>query len=223
MDERSIEDRLREEYFDLLPKMERVAQSFSTEIEYLLRLIRKELAPHESIIVKTRIKDCRSAIDKLRRQFNPADPAVQRNPGDVFDRDQPEKYSLLLLRDLVGVRVLVFPPKRAEQVDRWLRNKFQSWKPDPKSDDGALLAYKYNGKRSHNRIFIPCEYQIVSTLIGLFWDVEHSAIYKQAPELRGFDLLMRDQTLDVYKALKAFEAEFERRIEQSELNKSSSS
>jgi ppGpp synthetase/RelA/SpoT-type nucleotidyltranferase len=221
MDEHSIEDRLREEYFDLLPKMEREAQSFTTEIEYLLRLIRKELAPHESVLVKTRIKDCRSAIDKLRRQVNPQDPTAPRNPGDVFDRDQPEKYSLLLLGDLVGVRVLVFPPKRAEQVDMVLRSKFRSWKSDPKSDAGEHLTYKYNGKRPHDDVFIPCEYQIVSTLIGLFWDVEHSAIYKQAPHLRGSDLLMQKQTRAVYKALNAFEAEFERRIEKSELNKPS--
>ncbi|HZL25932.1 MAG TPA: hypothetical protein VFC39_05325 [Acidobacteriaceae bacterium] len=221
MDERSIEDRLREEYFDLLPKMERVAQSFTTEIEYLLRLVRIELAPHESVIVKTRIKDCRSAIDKLRRQVNPEDPTAERNPGDVFDRDQPEKYSLLLLRDLVGVRILVFPPKRADQVDRALRSKFGGWKSDRKFRE-RQLGYKYNGLRLHNHVFIPCEYQVVSTLIGLFWDVEHSAIYKQAPQLRGLELLMQKQTKAVYKALKAFEAEFERRIEKSELNKPSS-
>jgi hypothetical protein len=63
MAERSIEDHLREEYFDLLPKMTRVAQSFATEIEYLLRLYRNDLAPHESLVVKSRVKDCMSAIE----------------------------------------------------------------------------------------------------------------------------------------------------------------
>jgi hypothetical protein len=212
MAERSIEDHLREEYFDLLPKMTRVAQSFATEIEYLLRLYRNDLAPHESLVVKSRVKDCMSAIDKLRRQ----------EPGGVFNRDIPEKYSLLALRDLVAARVLVFPSKRADAVNRELRSKFLSWHPDPVLDNGKVLAFKYTGMRHREGVQIPCEYQIVSSLIGLFWEVEHGAIYKQSPQLRGFDLLMQDQTSAVYEALMAFEAEFELRIEQSGLEKSSS-
>jgi hypothetical protein len=217
MPERSIEDRLREEYFDLLPKMVRVAQSFTTEIEYLLRLFRKELALHESLVVKTRVKDCVSAIDKLR-QFNPEYPTAERNPGGVFDRDRPDKYSLLLLRDLVGVRILVFPSKRAEQVDKALCGKFRSWEFDPKFDGGNQLVYKYNGLRFHDRVPIPCEYQIASTLIGLFWEVEHSAIYKQSPSLKGLAPLLKDQTSAVYEALKSFETEFERHVEHSDLD-----
>jgi hypothetical protein len=211
MAERSIEDRLREEYFELLPKMTRVAQSFTTEIEYVLRLYRNDLAPHESLVVKSRVKDCMSAIDKLRR----------REPGGVFNRDMPEKYTLLALSDLVAVRVLVFPSKRADAVDRELRNKFLNWKPDPVLDHGKVLAFKYTGVRHRDRVQIPCEYQIVSSLVGLFWEVEHAAIYKQSPQLRGFDLLMQDQTSAVYEALKAFETEFELRIEQSGLANSS--
>lgn len=216
MPERSIEDRLREEYFDLMPKMARVAQSFTTEIEYLLRLVRKELAPHETLVVKTRVKDCGSAIDKLRR-FNPRDPMTTRNPGAVFDRDRPELYSLLNLRDLVGVRVLVFPSKRANQVDLALRGRFKAWKSDPILDGSKRLAYKYNGLRFHDRVPIPCEYQIVSSLIGLFWDVEHAALYKQALSLRAGSVLMREETSAVYQALRSFEDEFERRIEKSDL------
>jgi ppGpp synthetase/RelA/SpoT-type nucleotidyltranferase len=197
MAERSIEE--------LLPKMTRVLQSFTTEIEYLLRLIRKDLAPHETLVVKSRIKDCGSAIDKLRR----------REPGGVFDRDMPDKYSLLALRDLVGVRVLVFPSKRADAIDIALRGKFQSWKADTIEDRGKRLAFKYNGMRHQDRIQIPCEYQIVSTLIGLFWEVEHAALYKQSPNLKGLAPLMAEQTLDVYQALKSFESEFERQIERS--------
>jgi hypothetical protein len=208
MDARSIEDRLREEYFELMPRMTRVLQSFSTEIEYRLRLLRNNLATHESLVVKSRIKDCSSAIDKLRR----------REPGGVFDRDSPENYSLLALRDLVGVRVLVFPSKLAGAVDTTLHGKFQRWKSDPITDNGKRLAFKYNGARSQ----IPCEYQIVSSLVGLFWEVEHAALYKQAPQLRGLNLLMKNETSAVYVALKAFEAEFESRLEQSESNASKS-
>ncbi len=216
MVERSIEDRLREEYFELLPAMTRVAQSFTTEIECLLRLFRNGLAPYESVVVKTRIKDCRSAIDKLRRQVNPKDPTEKRNPGDIFDPDRPEKYSLLLLRDLVGVRILVFPPKRAAQVDRALRSKFRSWESDPILDRGEQLAFKYNGRRLNDGVRIPCEYQIVSALIGMFWEVEHSALYKQAPTLKGIEPVMQDQKQAVYEALLAFESEFDRQIEQSD-------
>jgi ppGpp synthetase/RelA/SpoT-type nucleotidyltranferase len=116
MAERSIEDRLREQYFELLPKMTRVLQSFTTEIEYLLRLIRKDLAPHETLVVKSRIKDCGSAIDKLRR----------REPGGVFDRDMPDKYSLLALRDLVGSRVSFEASRCNRHSASWQISKLES-------------------------------------------------------------------------------------------------
>ena len=125
MAERSIEDRLREQYFDLLPKMAKVSQSFTTEVEYLLRSYRKELAPHESLVVKTRVKDCVSAIDKLR-QFNLDDPTAERNPAVCLIATVPMNTIFYLLRDLVGVRILVFPSKRAAQVDRALRGSFRS-------------------------------------------------------------------------------------------------
>jgi hypothetical protein len=64
------------------------------------------------------------------------------------------------------------------------------------------------------------EYQIVSTLIGLFWDVEHAAIYKQSPNLKGLGPVMQEQTSAVNKALKAFEDEFERRLQISESSSS---
>jgi hypothetical protein len=49
-------------------------------------------------------------------------------------------------------------------------------------------------------------------LTGLFWEVEHSAIYKPNPELKGSEqnLEIRDLTVDVYKALSHFEEGFER-------------
>jgi hypothetical protein len=219
MAERSIEDRLREEYFDLLPKMVRVAQSFTTEIECLLRLYRNDLASHENLVVKTRVKDCASAIDKLR-QLNVTDPSAARNPGGVFDRDRPDLYSLLLLRDLVGVRILVFPSKRAAQVDTALHGKFRAWKADPIFEGGQRLAYKYHGLRKRDGVYIPCEYQIASTLVGLFWEVEHSAIYKQSPNLKGLAPLLKDQTSAVYAALMSFEAEFEQQIENSDVGNS---
>lgn len=204
---RTIEDRLREEYDALLPGLTRVAEHLKTQVQYSLLPIARKLKHHESLIVKARVKECTSAIDKLRRS----------NPGGVFDRERPEIHTLFDLHDLVGVRVLAFPPAIAAQVDRLLRLQFPDWTPDPiKDEEGEPLAFKYNGQYAESSQQLPCEYQIVSTLIGLFWDIEHTAIYKQAPNLKGLAPVMRQQISDVYRALKAFEDEFERQIRISE-------
>jgi hypothetical protein len=131
---------------------------------------------------------------------------------------------LLSLRDLVGIRVLTFPPARAIEVDSLLRSQFDKWTPDPVIDKetGQQLAFKYYGPYNGSKIWITCEYQIVSTLIGLFWEVEHAAIYKPSPKFRGLEPVMREQTSAVNNALKAFEDEFERQIEKWESNRPSS-
>jgi hypothetical protein len=48
-------------------------------------------------------------------------------------------------------------------------------------------------------------------LTGLFWEVEHSAIYKPAPQIRSAarSLAMQQRSKEVFEALKAFEDEFE--------------
>jgi hypothetical protein len=48
-------------------------------------------------------------------------------------------------------------------------------------------------------------------LIGRFWEVEHSALYKPAPQLRGVEgsQIMKRLAFNVYNALPAFEDEFE--------------
>lgn len=210
---RTVEDQLREQYFVLLPEMTRIAEHLKTTIQYVLLPLSRNLQPYESLIVKARVKQCVSAIAKLE-QFNPVDGL--RNPGAVFDRDRPDIYTLLALRDLVGVRVMAFPSRIAIEVDKLLRTEFSDWKPDPITVGGKQIALKYNGQSDESRRGIWCEYQIVSTLIGLFWDVEHAAIYKQAPRLKGLEPVMREQTSDVYLALKAFEDEFEHQIQKSE-------
>jgi hypothetical protein len=54
----------------------------------------------------------------------------------------------------------------------------------------------------------------MSMLIGLFWEVEHSALYKPIPKLKGIDREpeMRQRRSDVYDRLTAFEGEFERLV-----------
>jgi hypothetical protein len=86
---------------------------------------------------------------------------------------------------------------------------------EPGSVPGDLeeaLGFKYSGLLEQASKRVSGEYQIVSMLVGLFWEVEHSAIYKPAPELRGAtrSLPMQERTQGVLRSLAAFEEEFER-------------
>lgn len=203
MPERTIEDRLREEYFDLLPDIRRVVWQLEAEIRYHTLPILHNLKPYEQLVVKSRVKECESALKSLRR----------RQEGGTFDPEKPGDYSVLHLPDLAGVRVLVFPRNRLIEVDNALRSLFTEWTSDPVLDDrGAVLAPKYSGKCPDVSPTIRAEYQVVPMLIGLFWDVEHSAIYKPAPALKGKveSEPMKNLNAGVVRALSNFEAEFER-------------
>lgn len=199
--ERTIEDRLREEYFDLLPDIRSVAEQVEAEIKYTLLPISRRLSKYERLVVTSRVKDCESALQKLRRG--------RGREGATLDAGHPERYSLTSLKDLAGVRVLAFPRGRLIEIDSVLR-KFFRWKPDHVMGDGEMLAFKYSGYRKASRK-IKGEYQIVSILTGLFWEVEHSAMYKPDPRLRGVarHVGMERRRKDVLQALKVFEEEFE--------------
>jgi ppGpp synthetase/RelA/SpoT-type nucleotidyltranferase len=206
LNERTIDDQLREEYFALLPEMIKTAEHLKTQVQFSILQITQELKSHESVVVKSRVKECTSAIESLRRRH--------ADQGAIFDPDHPENYTLRSLHDLVGIRVLVFPASRALEVDFHLRSHFNDWTSDPVIDKetGQQLAMKYYGTYDASRSSLICEYQIVSTLIGLFWEVEHAAIYKPAPSLKRLEPVMREQTSAVNSALKAFEDEFERQL-----------
>jgi len=205
MADRTIEDRLREEYFDLLPNIRRVIEQLEAEIKYHLPPISHTLARHERLEVTSRIKECESALGALRR----------RQEGGTFDSDRPELYSLSRLRDLAGVRVLVFPPSRLAEVDQLLCEQFSSWTSDPFRDEN-VLGHKYYGLCPDASDEIQGEYQVASMLTGLFWEVEHEAIYKPTPSLKGVarSLEMQQHSQDVYRALRNFEDEFERLAKQ---------
>jgi ppGpp synthetase/RelA/SpoT-type nucleotidyltranferase len=200
--ERTVEDRLREEYFDLLPDIRRVVDELESEVRYCLVPISLGLDRFERLVVTSRIKECESALDSLRR----------RQEGATFDTGRPELYSLDSLNDLAGVRVLAFPHSRLGEADRKLRERFPSWKADPipgYNENDEPLALKYFGYcKASDRI--RAEFQIVPMLTALFWEVEHSVIYKPSPSLKGVarSLEMQQRTRDVLKALKAFEDEF---------------
>lgn len=201
MAERRVEDRLREEYFDLLPDIRRVAQQLEAEIKYHTLPVSRKLDRHERLEVKSRIKECDSAVDALRRRQEPA----------IFDPDQPQLYTLSTLRDLAGVRVLVFPPRRLAEVDNALREHFTSWESDPFPDEN-VLGHKYYGYCVGASKRVQGEYQILSMLTGLFWQVEHAAIYKPSPNLKGVaaSLEMQQRMTEVLLAIRRFEEEFER-------------
>lgn len=85
------------------------------------------------------------------------------------------------------------------------------------TDNGDILAYKYSGFCASSPVILG-EYQIASVLTGLFWEVEHDAIYKPSPRLRGItrSIDMKEPTATVYAALRHFEDEFERLIKEAE-------
>ena len=200
MADRTIEDRLREEYAILLPHVRRMSEQLETEIRYHLLPISRQLSQYEQLVVKSRVKDCESAIGALRR----------RQEGDSFDDDRPESYTLTSLKDLAGVRVLAFPLRRLIEIDRSLRLRFPNWESDPVLDDSEQLAFKYSG-HCQTGDEVRSEYQIVSMLTGLFWEVEHGAMYKPASRFRGVadSMEMKLRRTAVFEALQAFEAEFE--------------
>jgi hypothetical protein len=158
-------------------------------------------------LVTARVKDCESALQKLRRDLQFA----------TFDSDQPEQYSLSSLKDLAGIRVLAFPRGQLNEIDSALRTIFH-WNADPVIGDGEdVLALKYYGYCTASSK-ITGEYQIVSMLIGLFWEVEDSVMYKPDPDLRGVakhPKMVKERT-SVFLALKSFEEQFETLIQEGE-------
>jgi ppGpp synthetase/RelA/SpoT-type nucleotidyltranferase len=202
MPTRTIEDQLREEYFDLLPEIRRVAWQLETEIRYCTLDVQQSLNSYEQLTIKSRIKDCESAVKSLQR----------RQEGRVFDPDRPGDYSILQLPDLAGVRALVFPNSRLLQVDNCIHALYPDWTPDPVSDDkGAALAVKYYGYRSTISKKVRGEYQVVPMLLGLFWEVEHTAMYKPAAHMKD---IVNSEEMRVVRgnaelALRAFEAGFD--------------
>jgi ppGpp synthetase/RelA/SpoT-type nucleotidyltranferase len=203
MSGRTIDDQLRSEYFDLLPHIRRVADEVETEVRYLLIPVMRNLESHEKIVVKSRVKDCESAIDALRRR------------PEFFQLDNPrgEPASLRSLKDLAGVRVLAFPKQRVLEIDEALRARFSNWTADPvppPPGTANLLALKYHGFCSPH-CQVRAEIQLISMLIGLFWEVEHGALYKPGEQLRKAEIAtkMQKHYADVVRALSSFEQEFE--------------
>lgn len=204
MQDRSVEHRLREEYFDYLPEIRRVLWQLETEIRFRTLPILHDLKGPEQLVVRSRVKDCESALKTLARLKGSTTPE-----GRQFDPSRVEEYSILGLPDLAGVRVLVFPNRRLDQVDSTLRPYFQDWAARPvKNDRGEIVAPKYHGYCRDISLKVQGEYQVVPMLVGLFWDVEHSAMYKFMAVANSKE--MRGRRARVEEALAEFEQGVER-------------
>jgi hypothetical protein len=200
-DNRTVEDRLREEYFDLLPDIRRVAEHLEAEVKHLMLPIRRHLDAYEQVVVTSRVKECDSAVEKLCR----------KQEGRAFGTERSALYTLRDLSDLAGVRVLAFPGSRLAEVDEQIRNRFESWDVSVLGEADLPLGLQYSGYCREASDRVRGEIQTVPMLIVLFWEVEHSAIYRPSPELKrvATDPEMRRCASEVYKALRAFERQFE--------------
>lgn len=207
MTQRTVADRLREEYSLLSPDIKRVLHQLRTDVAHLLLELTLALKHHERVHIEARAKECESAIDALRR----------REEARQFDEDTPEKYTLTRLPDLAALRVLVFPKPRLAEVHAIVRSKYADWTPDPveTGTPPKWRAWKYYGYCSASpRVHV--EIQVVPMLTGLFWQVEHDAFYKpRDPVLRGAANrpIVREHTEAVYDAFEALEAILEQELE----------
>jgi len=203
-DSRSVEDLLRAEYFELLPDIRKALQETQTRIQRDLLSVSLSLERYERLVIIGRVKECESAVDSLRR----------RQPFGLFDDEARDSYSLTTLHDLAAVRVLAFPERRCYDAQFALSATLEAWNYDPVPGveaDAPPLALKYFGKWRPEST-ITAEVQIVQLLIGSFWEVEHSAIYKPTPNLQG--IARAESVLEkrnaVLTALQEFEREFVR-------------
>jgi ppGpp synthetase/RelA/SpoT-type nucleotidyltranferase len=207
MTQRTVEDRLREEYFKLSPEIKRVLHQLHTEVAHVLLPFTLDLKHHERILIEARAKECQSAIEALRR----------REEARQFDEDASGTYTLTRLPDLAAIRVSVFPKPRLEQVHATLHSRYSSWTSDPvrTGTPPKFRAWKYCGRCSAGST-IQAELQIVPMLTGLFWHIEHDAFYKPLdPTLRGVvnKPTVREQTERVYDAFEALEEMLERELQ----------
>jgi ppGpp synthetase/RelA/SpoT-type nucleotidyltranferase len=191
---------LRQEYVDIKPQLMKTKNFLDLEVAWHLKALIFNLKVHERIEIESRIKDCDSAIDSLRR----------RQEGRDFEDNK--QYSLKELKDLVGLRILVFPASLIDSVNEVILSKFNEWTSDHiKQENPKIL--KYDGIVNDNHTF-RCEIQIVPMLIGKFWEVEHSAFYKPSPSLKGIMKHSKIQRLydEVIEKLYEFEIAFEKVI-----------
>ena len=201
INDQEIRNVLREEYFNILPQITKLQEHIESEVRYYLLNLIDNLEAHQRIEILSRVKDCESAINALK----------SREEGIYFH--EKRLYSLKNLKDLAGIRILVFPNSLIEPVYKTVKSKFTHWTDDPVpglNDEDEPIAPKFYG---HSKISddIYGEIQIVPMLIGLFWGVEHKALYKPKPEYKSIkkDLEMKELKYNVIGSLNAFQEKFD--------------
>lgn len=207
--EREIVNNLRDEYFKLLPDIRKILEEMEARISYALISIKKSLKNHEQIEIQSRVKDCESAIGAL----------IRREEGRKSLPKQLKQYSLLRLKDLAGVRVLVFPRRLMKEADEQISKFFPDWNFDPiyrGKPSEEILANKYFGYIDPKKK-VYGEYQIMPMLIGLFWQIEHAVLYKPSTSLKGIerDFGISEKKEDIFEAFDEFEKVFETIIDES--------
>lgn len=198
------EDELRQEYSRLLPVSLKLQRFLETQLNGYLKSHVYKLREYEQIEVTSRVKECESAIKSLK---------AKKAEGGF---DPSKKYSLTSLKDIVGVRVSVFPSSLLNEIKNLIEAKF-AWTIDEKHSH--LNVWKFQGKIKNRKI--GCEVQIVPMLVSAFWKVEHATLYKPHPELKGIAENQKMKAIynEVEEKLVEFESAFEEYInKQSDLS-----
>lgn len=158
---------LRSEYDNQINKMNGLLDYYKTEIEYLIRELKLNCKKFEKIEFSSRIKTFESCITKLKK----------KNEANVLT----EEAKLSEVKDLIGIRMLVFPNDYIEVIKRLImrkHNKFtiEEIDEDKKKECDFIKFFVYFNIEKFNHILV--EIQILPYLLGKYWDIEHSLIYK---------------------------------------------
>lgn len=202
------EARLKHEYEELLPKMKKLQSLLDASLRWYLKDEMVSLTHSERIDISSRFKNCESAINKLKR--------ILRNKKEGESKssiDPNHYYSLTKLKDLVGIRISVFPASKVKIFRQLIADKFADWQEDVDPKHSEISFYKFHGLLPHPEYNdIKCEIQIVPMLIGKFWDVEHFMLYKPKPADKNASehAQMAHIKEDIYGKFKEFEECFEK-------------
>src|SRR4051812_38414436 len=99
---RTVEDRLRAEYFQLIPDMQRTLVALEADVRHHLLPVMIALNRYEQVRIGARLKECESAIDSLRRrqQTHVSIPrALEPTPCPVSETLLPFECSCFLATD----------------------------------------------------------------------------------------------------------------------------
>ena len=183
-----IEKWIQEEYKNLRPALNKLRKKVKKEIRTCLSDFTQSLEPWQRIEIRSRIKECNSAIDSLRK----------RNFHTLND-----------LVDLVGIRIVVFPASLAEKVEGVLIDYFKTLVPDHYFYAKNEIAFrKYNGL-TDDTTKIKCEIQIMPEILYSLVEVEHDFFYKVPDK----NLSNENEFHEIVKRLLAYDRALEQDME----------